>query len=456
MASPFLSALASIGSQYAEGRTAGQEEKEKIAQEKARTGLEQTQQQLERQRLNLQMQQLADYQAESPLRAAQAKAAAAKANFVDVYDSEGKKHTWDVSKGKIVGADEMGMADPTTASNFQQAQAYISGQPKEIQPELNRRLTFGYATREPWDKLRTSLEGMVDKYSAQQGKGGGGAGAADLVSGLPQAVKGNWDQDISDKFQRRVQWLLTHSKNPGAEIDRAYTEADAAQRLRAADKAKAAKEAAKGQELTAGASKAIYTTMPTVAQANDLIKDIDKLGLANNHTRMYLLKPYALYRLGDHGPTPTLAKDIAGFSLGSLTEAVSALGGSTRAYAALQIALIHTPNAMTDSPAQMREKLIEIRTRLNRIIGFARLYGTKGATPPLDQALRAVGTPENEIQMLMGQLGQAGAARPSADTGIPAPVAAPNTDVAQPAAAGGLSPAAQQYLNSVQPQKKGQ
>lgn len=134
-------------------------------------------------------------------------------------------------------------------------------------------------------------------------------------------------------------------------------------------------------QLGPGAENTISATQPILDQANKMIGDIERLGLQKNNTPFYLAPARSKYALGMASPEGTLGSDIAGLSLGSVVEAASALKGSSRAIQALQIAMQHTPNAWTDSPMQIHQKLTTIRDRLEDIVNYAKQYGTKTGLP---------------------------------------------------------------------------
>lgn len=132
---------------------------------------------------------------------------------------------------------------------------------------------------------------------------------------------------------------------------------------------------------TATAQGIIMKTTPVLDQVDRMTQDIDRLKLGGNNTPGYLASSRLKYSLGIASPEGSLGKDIAGLSLGSVVEAASALGGSSRAFQALQLALQHTPNPWVDSPQMIKGKLTEIRARLQDIVDEAKQNGTKSGLP---------------------------------------------------------------------------
>lgn len=128
-------------------------------------------------------------------------------------------------------------------------------------------------------------------------------------------------------------------------------------------------------KLPAAAEKVLITTQPVIDQTNALIQQIDSLGLAHNNQSGYLAKDYIEYRLGHASPDGTLGSQIAALSLGSVVDAASALQGSSRSITALKKAMEHTPNPLVDSPKLLREKLVNINSRLNDMVNEARSGG---------------------------------------------------------------------------------
>lgn len=138
--------------------------------------------------------------------------------------------------------------------------------------------------------------------------------------------------------------------------------------------------------LSPAGQKVLMTTEPVVNQARKLEKIFDdNPDLKTNDTPGYLLLPYILYRLGYASDGP-LQEEIAGLSLGSVIEAASVLQGTSRSISALRLAMVHTPNAKVDSPAQIYRKLHnDIIPRLDDVMDAAKKYGRKRssvAVPP--------------------------------------------------------------------------
>lgn len=174
MASPFLTALASIGSQYSEGRSQAAEEKVKrlaqqqqLAQGQARIGLEQTQQDIERQRLGLEQKRFA-----------------AEPDILWVDIGGKRKLPWSAKQGKFIDPKEIpGYVDPTT-EGMQGVKGYIDreggqdkdaltqtavsfaatgAEPKEVLKEVMAKQKTLQAER---DKLRPKIDPII---SAQLG-----------------------------------------------------------------------------------------------------------------------------------------------------------------------------------------------------------------------------------------------------------------------------------------------
>jgi len=141
-------------------------------------------------------------------------------------------------------------------------------------------------------------------------------------------------------------------------------------------------------ELTTQAAQLVETAEPIVDEVDRLVADIDRLGLAKNNTPGYLLKERAKYAMGIASPEGTLGHDIAALSLGRVVEAAAALKGASRSLHAFTEAEEHTPNTWKDSPAQLRDKLLNIKQRMQDGIKYARLEGRKRGTgiqpPPAD------------------------------------------------------------------------
>ena len=129
--------------------------------------------------------------------------------------------------------------------------------------------------------------------------------------------------------------------------------------------------------LNSPAQTVITKTQPVLDQVDRLVSDIDRLGLQDNNDSGYLFTSMMKYKFGKASPDGSLGNDIAGLSLGSVVEAASALGGTSRSLTALKKALQHTPNPWVDSPKLMREKLVTIKERLQDIVHDANEYGRK-------------------------------------------------------------------------------
>jgi hypothetical protein len=154
--------------------------------------------------------------------------------------------------------------------------------------------------------------------------------------------------------------------------------------------------------LSPAGEKVLMTTEPVVNQAKKLEKIFeDNPWLKDNDQAGYLLLPYIAYRLG-YATDGALEQEIAGLSLGSVIEAASVLQGTSRAVSALQMAMVHTPNAKVDSPKQIYRKLHQdIIPRLEDVMTAANKYGRKRATaavPPDMQAPPAKSQADQDAQ----------------------------------------------------------
>jgi hypothetical protein len=138
-------------------------------------------------------------------------------------------------------------------------------------------------------------------------------------------------------------------------------------------------------------SKVVADTMPTLSSLDSVLSDIKRLGLEKNNSRGYLAGSRLAYATGKAAPEGALAKDISGLELDRILAATSILKGSSRAYPALEKALVHTPNPWIDSPQLIHDKLMTIRNRLRDVINDARRYQTKSGLPNMDTPDTAVG-----------------------------------------------------------------
>ena len=109
--------------------------------------------------------------------------------------------------------------------------------------------------------------------------------------------------------------------------------------------------------LSAAGQTAVSHIDPVLQQIQELKGVLEQGNLQSNTQRAYFAPQFTNYRLG--GDTP-LNEFFTGASFESLRSAAQAMQGqSTRAYAVLQKALVHTPNLWLDSPKNIYEKLNE-------------------------------------------------------------------------------------------------
>lgn len=133
-------------------------------------------------------------------------------------------------------------------------------------------------------------------------------------------------------------------------------------------------------QLTSMAGQNIATAQAQIDVNKPLIDLIDQLGLKNNNSPGYLTWSRLKYGAG-RGTPGGLADEIANLELTKITSAANALKGSSRSWAALSIALQHTPNVYVDSPMMIRRKLETINQRLQDVIDEQRRFGTKSGLP---------------------------------------------------------------------------
>lgn len=133
-------------------------------------------------------------------------------------------------------------------------------------------------------------------------------------------------------------------------------------------------------QLSNAASQNIATAQSQMDINLPLIQLIDQLGLKENNSPGYLMWSRMKYGAG-RGTPGGLADEIANLELTKVTSAANALKGSSRAWAALSLALQHTPNVWVDSPAMIRRKLETINQRLQAVIDEQRRFGTKSGLP---------------------------------------------------------------------------
>lgn len=168
-------------------------------------------------------------------------------------------------------------------------------------------------------------------------------------------------------------------------------------------------------QLSSVASQQVATAQSQIDINKPLIELIDQLGLKENNSPGYLMWSRMKYGAG-RGTPGGLADEIANLELTKVTSAANALKGSSRAWAALSLALQHTPNVWVDSPAMIRRKLETIDQRLQAVIEEQRRFGTKSGLPsrgpqPIDMngVTGTVEIPGKGKQQLGGGGGQANA-----------------------------------------------
>jgi hypothetical protein len=127
--------------------------------------------------------------------------------------------------------------------------------------------------------------------------------------------------------------------------------------------------------LESWAQKSIATANPVLDQVNGLLKDLEPL--KDNNQAGYLAADRLGYAMGFGSKNGQLAADVSNIELQRVIGASRVLAGSSRAFAALQAAMVHTPNAWKDSPQLMYQKLQTIKSNIEGTIRDAELYGQK-------------------------------------------------------------------------------
>lgn len=133
-------------------------------------------------------------------------------------------------------------------------------------------------------------------------------------------------------------------------------------------------------QLSSTAGQQIASAQSQIDINKPLIELIDQLGLKDNNQIGYLAWARIKYGAGKNTPGG-LADEIANLELTRVTSAANALKNSSRAWAALSLALKHTPDVQFDSPAQIRRKLETINQRLQAVINEQHQFGTKSGLP---------------------------------------------------------------------------
>lgn len=130
-----------------------------------------------------------------------------------------------------------------------------------------------------------------------------------------------------------------------------------------------------GKPLQSWAQQTVVQTQDRIAQVDALM---DKLApMKDNNQAGYLALDRLGYSMGFASPNGELGSEISNIELQRVVNAATILKGSSRAYAALSAAMIHTPNAFTDSPKLMYQKLQTIQSNLKDMQHDAIQYGQK-------------------------------------------------------------------------------
>jgi len=133
-----------------------------------------------------------------------------------------------------------------------------------------------------------------------------------------------------------------------------------------------------GRPLQSWAQQTVVQTQDRLKQVTALEDKIKSLGLQDNNQSGYLATSRLGYALGHTSDEGTLAAEISNIELQRVINAATILKGSSRAYAALSQAMVHTPNAWVDSPKLMLQKLQTIESNLSDMQKDAIQYGQKG------------------------------------------------------------------------------
>jgi hypothetical protein len=131
-----------------------------------------------------------------------------------------------------------------------------------------------------------------------------------------------------------------------------------------------------GRPLNSWAQQTVVQTQDRLQQVNELMQKLQPL--KDNNTPGYLATDRLGYAMGMGGENGKLAAEISNIELQRVVNAAQILKGSSRSWGALQAAMIHTPNAWTDSPQLMYQKLQTIQKNLSDMQQDAIQYGQKG------------------------------------------------------------------------------
>ena len=131
-----------------------------------------------------------------------------------------------------------------------------------------------------------------------------------------------------------------------------------------------------GRPLQSWAQQTVVQTQDRLSQVNALMAKLEPL--KDNNQAGYLASDRLGYSMGFGGENGELAAEISNIELQRVVNASTILKGSSRAWAALSAAMIHTPNAWVDSPKLMYQKLQTIQSNLQDMQNDAVRYGQKG------------------------------------------------------------------------------
>ncbi len=132
-----------------------------------------------------------------------------------------------------------------------------------------------------------------------------------------------------------------------------------------------------GRPLQSWAQQTVVQTQDRLQQVQRLKQKIEDLKLQDNNQPGFLATSRLGYAMGMTSDEGSLAAEISNIELQRVVNAATILKGSSRAYAALSQAMVHTPNAWVDSPKLMYQKLGTIESNLNDMQRDAIQYGQK-------------------------------------------------------------------------------
>jgi hypothetical protein len=131
-----------------------------------------------------------------------------------------------------------------------------------------------------------------------------------------------------------------------------------------------------GRPLNSWAQQTVVQTADRLSQVNALIQKLEPL--KDNNQNGYLAADRIGYAIGIGGEYGQLSAEISNIELQRVVNASTILKGSSRAWAALSAAMVHTPNAWVDSPKLMYQKLQTIQSNLQDMQRDAVMYGQRG------------------------------------------------------------------------------